>query len=62
MVSWLGKKRGKKCGSKKERKRLQIKRKQTGAGKKEQMAKKDSKAKNASLISERSGICGGGTT
>ena len=47
MASLLGRKRGKKCGSKKERKRLQIKRKQTGAGKKEQMAKKDSKAKKA---------------
>jgi hypothetical protein len=30
MASLLGRKRGKKCGSKKERKRLQIKRKQTG--------------------------------
>ena len=47
MASLLGRKRGKKCGSTKERKRLQIKRKQTGAGKKEQMAKKDSKAKKA---------------
>ena len=47
MASLLGKKRGKKCGSKKGRKRLQIKRKQTGAGQKEQMGKKDSKAKMA---------------